>query len=96
MRTTQDILQTLTQIKPVLIKRYGVRSLALFGSCARDQQHDQSDVDVLVDVDQSVGLEFVDLADEIEAAIGAPVDVVSARGIKPRYFQSIEKDLIYV
>ena len=96
MKGTSDILQVLGRVKPVLGEKYGVRAIALFGSCARGDQNEKSDVDVLVDVDSSIGLDFVDLADAIEDVIGAPTDVVSMRGIKPRYLKSIEKDLIYV
>lgn len=96
MKGKSDILQALGRLKPVLGEKYGLRAIALFGSYARSEQSEQSDVDVLVDVDQSIGLGFVDLAEAIEAAIGAPTDVVSIRAIKPRYLKSIEKDLIYV
>lgn len=96
MKGTSQILQALRQLKPVLGETYGVKAIALFGSCARGDQTEQSDVDVLVDVDTSIGLGFVDLAEAIEDAVGAPTDVVSIRGIKPRYFKAIEKDLIYV
>ena len=96
MKGTSDILQALGRLKPVWGAKYGLRAIALFGSYARGDQNEHSDVDVLVDVDTSIGLGFVDLAEAIEEAVGAPADVVSIRGIKPRYFKSIEKDLIYV
>ena len=70
--------------------------LALFGSYARGDQQPDSDVDILVDVDPSVGLEFVLLAEQIEQLIGLPVELVSRRAIKPSHMKYIESDLIYV
>src|SRR5690242_2404399 len=91
MKTTQEILRILDHEKPELVRRYGLKRLAIFGSYARDDQREGSDVDVLVDVDPSIGLNFVDLADQIEQALGVRADVVSCRAIKPRYWDIINR-----
>ena len=96
MKTKKEILGILQQEKPDLARRYGVKRLALFGSYARDDQREDSDVDILVEVDPSIGLGFVELADRIEGALGVRVEVVSRRAIKPRYWEMIEKELIDV
>ena len=70
--------------------------MALFGSYARGEQCADSDVDILVDVDPSIGLEFVTLADSIEKLLGLPVDIVSHRAIKLRALKLIEQEIIYV
>ena len=70
--------------------------LALFGSFARDVQRVDSDVDILVDVDPSIGLEFVTLAEKIEKLLGVPVDLVSSRAVTSKAFKFIEPELIYV
>jgi hypothetical protein len=70
--------------------------LALFGSYSRNDYNNQSDVDILVEFDKTPGFEFIDLADELESLLKTKVDLVSRNGIKPKYFQFIEKDLIYV
>ena len=51
--------------------------MALFGSYARGDQQSDSDVDILVDIDPSVGLEFVTLAEQIEQLLDLPVELVS-------------------
>jgi len=51
-------------------------------------------VDVLVEVDPSIGLRFVELGDELERALGRRVDLVSRRAIKPSLWQQIEPELI--
>lgn len=96
MMTTADVLAALRRAKPDLVRRFGVRRMALFGSYARGDQRTNSDVDVVVEVDPSIGLRFVDLADSIESAVGVQTEVVSRRAIKPRHWAVIEKELIDV
>ena len=53
-------------------------------------------MDVLVEVDPSIGMRFVDLAECIEALLGVRSDVVSRRAIAPRHWAWIERDLVDV
>jgi len=95
-KTREEILSLLSQNKSNLENRFKVRRMALFGSYARGDQRSDSDVDILVDIDPSVGLEFVTLAEQIEQLLGLPVELVSRRAIKPNKLKYIEQDLIYV
>ncbi|MEJ2286791.1 MAG: nucleotidyltransferase family protein [Desulfobacterales bacterium] len=95
-KSREEILSLLYQNKSNLEDRFKVRRMALFGSYARGDQHSGSDVDILVDIDPSVGLEFVTLAEQIEQLLGLPVELVSRRAIKPNKLKYIEQDLIYV
>ncbi len=92
----EEILDLLYKTKPELESRYKVQRIALFGSYARGDQSPDSDVDILVEVDPSVGLAFVDLAERIEEVLGLPVELVSHRAVKPNKMKSVEQDLIYV
>ncbi|MCK4303044.1 MAG: nucleotidyltransferase family protein [Candidatus Eisenbacteria sp.] len=83
--TRQEIVEILRQARPQLAREFGVRRLALFGSYARGDQREDSDVDILVEVDPSIGLRFVDLADQIEMLLGVRTDVVSRRAIAPSH-----------
>ena len=94
MLTRDELLAILRRQRDLLNKRYPIRRLALFGSWARGDAREDSDVDVLVDVDPSIGLRFVDLAEEIERAVGRRVDLVSRRAIKPSLWQRIEAELV--
>jgi uncharacterized protein len=95
-KTRDDLIRELGEAKSILEKRFKVKRLALFGSWARGDQGPSSDIDVLVDVDPSVGLDFVTLADTLEQLLGARVDVVSSRAISPRHWKYIQDELVYV
>jgi predicted nucleotidyltransferase len=90
------ILETLKVNKHRLTEKYGLSFLAVFGSYSREQQQSKSDVDILVDFKKPIGIEFIDLADELESILKLKVDLVSKNGLKPQYFAVIEKDLKYV
>ena len=96
MVTKQKILDTLAKEKPQLQREFKVSKIALFGSFARGDQQPGSDVDILVEVDPSIGLEFVTLAERIEKSLGTSVDLVSSRAISEMAFKYIEPELIYV
>jgi uncharacterized protein len=94
MTAKEQILRSLHEQRVVLNQRYPIRRLALFGSWARGDAREDSDVDVLVDVDPSIGMGFIELAEELEHALGRHVDLVSRRAIRPAYWKLIEPELI--
>ncbi len=96
MKSKEEVLSLLSHNKLSIEKRFKVKKIGLFGSYARGEQTENSDVDILVEVDPSIGLEFVTLADSIELLLGTKVDLVSHRALKPRAKQHIERELIYV
>jgi predicted nucleotidyltransferase len=96
MRSVQEILAILRRAMPELARDFSVTRVALFGSYARGQQTETSDVDILVEVDPAIGLRFVDLAERIESLIGVRADVVSRRAISERHWAVIEEELVDV
>lgn len=94
MPTPDEILTKLREQHALLSRRYPIHRMALFGSWARGEAREDSDVDVLVEVDPSIGLRFVELGDELERAFGRRVDLVSRRAIKPSFWERIEPELI--
>ena len=96
MKTREEIITTLEACKPEIKRRFKVHSIAIFGSYVRGEQQAGSDVDILVDVDPSIGLEFVTLAERLQELLDMPVDLVSRRAIKSRNWSYIESDIVYV
>lgn len=96
MLSLESIKNKLSENKQRLYSRYGLSNIAVFGSYARNQQTDDSDIDILVEFNKPIGIEFVDLAQELEQILSIKVDLVSKRGLKERHYKAIEKDLYYV
>jgi predicted nucleotidyltransferase len=79
-----------------MIKRYSVKSLALFGSAARNRLRKNSDVDVLVQFEQPTWANYIGLKFYLQDLLGREVDLVTPKGLKPAVRPSVEKDLLYV
>lgn len=80
-----------SKILPVL-KKYKVKRAGLFGSFSRGQGNEQSDVDLLVEVDANTSLlEFVAIKHELEDILGREVDLVEYEALKPAIRDEILK-----
>ena len=75
----EEIEAILRKHKEELRERFGVRSIAIFGSYARGEESELSDVDILVEFERPVGWEIVDLRDYLEELLGLPVDLITKK-----------------
>ena len=80
---------------PELQKKYPIGRLGVFGSYARGEATEKSDIDIAVEITGPMGLSFVAMANEIEDLLGKKTDVVPLRSIKPQYLQFVQKDIVY-
>lgn len=84
MRTLADIIEQLQAMQPDLRRRYPIRSLGLFGSYVRGEQREDSDLDVLVELGEGIGLlGYAGLRTELTDALGIPVDLANRKTLKP-------------
>jgi predicted nucleotidyltransferase len=91
------ILSLLNQHREQFKKRFAVKHLSLFGSAARDEMREGSDIDVLVEFDGPATFDaYIGLKTELEALFHAKVDLATEAMIKPRLRKYIEKDLVRV
>ncbi len=96
MASLNEVKQKLSAQKSNYAQRYGVSRIGIFGSYSRGEQSQSSDIDIMVEFNKPIGLEFVNLANDLESLLSVKVDLVSRKSIKPRLFHIIEQDLIYV
>ncbi len=96
MINTKIVKEKLSENLQYLIQKYHLNYIAIFGSVSRGENTEKSDVDILVDFTQPIGISFIDLADELENILNNKVDLVSRNAVKPKYFEQIKTDLIYV
>ncbi len=93
----QQALDMLSQLKPELIKRFGVTRLALFGSTVRGEAKEGSDIDILISFDgpasskQFFGVQFL-----LEDELGQPIDLVTEKALRPELKTFIESEAINV
>ena len=79
------------------LKSLGVKSLAIFGSVARDEAKPESDVDVLVEFEGRVTFDrYMDLKFYLEDRLQTKVDLVSQKMLKPLIRENVEREVIYV
>lgn len=92
-----ETIRILATHQAELRARFGVRSLRLFGSTARDEASPQSDVDILVDYDTPPSLfGFLGLRSFLEDLLGSRVDLVTEAGLKDHARAYVEHDAIRV
>lgn len=96
MKSKNEYIRLLQSSSDMLRERFGVRSLRLFGSVARDEQNEGSDVDICVEMVPKLYL-FVELGQFLENLLGCSVDVVRIhRNMNTYLKKEIEKNGIYV
>lgn len=93
-RNRENILNLLQQNKET-IQGYGVRRLGLFGSCARGESAEASDLDFVVEFDRKSFDAYMDLKAFLEELFESRVDLVLADAIKPRLRETILKETVY-
>ena len=89
-----EVLEALAS-QPSLFERYRVSAISLFGSVARGEPTEESDIDLLVEFSRPIGLlQFVELKRTLEELLGRPVDLVTPKALKPQLRDRILKEAI--
>ncbi len=93
---TRDQLIKLLSDKRESLMQFGVTELGLFGSFARGDQHENSDVDILVGMTKETFRDYMGLLNLLESLVGRKVDLVMKDSIKPMIRNRILSETIYV
>ena len=95
--SVDKILATLRAHLPELQRRYGIRSLGIFGSYIRGEHRKRSDLDILVEFEQAPTMfQFLDLQDHLAALLGVKVDLVMKSALKPTIGEHILEEVVPV
>jgi len=90
-----DILCYLTAQREHFARDYGVSRIGLFGSALRGEMTRDSDIDVLVEMNEPTFDRYMDLKFELEDRFGTSVDLVLSDSLKERIRPLVEKEVVY-
>ncbi len=92
---SEEIIDFLNANKDEITKRFSVRRIGLFGSHIRGEATDNSDIDILVEMDNPTFDNYMDLKFYLEEGLGKPVDLVLADSVKTRLKPIITREVVY-
>lgn len=92
----EKIISILKEQITFLNEKYHLRRIGLFGSYAKESQSENSDIDLVVDFDKPIGLDFVELGDYLENLLNKKVDLVTLEGLKNSNLNLKTNQIIYV
>ncbi len=97
MKTLEEIEKILAGHKEELCRKYSIEEIGIFGSYARGDQEEKSDVDILVDFYELPDLfKFIEIERVLEEILGVEVDLIEKKSIKPRIKERILNEAIYL
>jgi len=90
-----EVLNQISSIREELTERFTVKRIGIFGSFARGEEKAESDIDIIVKLDEQTFDHYMDLKFRLEEVLQRPVDLVIADTVKPRLKPIIEREVIY-
>jgi len=100
MLTKEKIIEIIIEKYPYLLSEYNVKKIGLFGSYAKGEQTEESDIDIIAEFGKPIGLKFIEFAEYLEEIFGKKTDVLTPEGVKritiKKIAEDIEKSVIYV
>lgn len=92
----EDVLKIIREEMPKIQEHFGVKSIGLFGSYAKDSQREDSDIDLLVDIEKPLSKNFFGLWNHLENYFNKTIDLTrKGPHLRENFIQNIEKDIIY-
>jgi predicted nucleotidyltransferase len=97
MKTTAEILDILRDFKAHYAEKYGIITLGLFGSTARGEHDETSDIDICIKLQEPNYFTIQDIKEDLEKIFRTKVDIISLGAIMRNFFKkSLEEDAIYI
>jgi len=93
----EEIKQILAQNRELLMQYYNVKEIGIFGSYVRNEQRKNSDLDILVEFAEPIGLfKFMDLEEYLKSLLSIKIDLVSKKALKPYIGKYILEEVVYI
>jgi len=99
MKNVEEIKKKLEELKPSLKEKFKMKSIGIFGSYLRGEEKKGSDLDILVEFDESTSLsllDFIRLENDLSEVLGVKVDMVEKSTLKPRIGKHILEEVVNV
>ncbi len=96
MKTRIELENKIKELKSILLQKYFVEKIGIFGSYVRDEQKESSDIDIVVSFSRPLGWEFFDLQFFLEQELGLNVDIITEKAIKEQIRKEILKSVKYL
>jgi uncharacterized protein len=97
MKNFEEIKEVLQKNKNELREQYGLKEIGIFGSYVRGEQKEESDLDLLVELEKPVGfVRFLKLENALSQLLGLPVEIVTKKALKPHIGKRILQEVKYV
>ena len=97
MRSQSEIIHQLREMMTELSVQYHVQKIGIFGSYSKERQTQESDLDLVVEFDQPIGMfAFVHLKNRIAERLGIRVDLVTPDGLHPLIRDQVMHEVVYV
>ena len=90
-----DVISTIKDNRRTIRRRFGVRRIGVFGSYARGEEREASDIDVLVDFKEPTFKHFMGLVFYLEELLGRPVDLVTVKALSPHIAPIVKKEVVW-
>jgi predicted nucleotidyltransferase len=96
MINKEDILACLRDLKPTLYRDFAVKEIGLFGSFLDNTYNEESDIDIIVELERPIGWKFFSLELYLESIFNRKIDLVTKNALKEQIKDSILKQVNYV
>jgi predicted nucleotidyltransferase len=97
LKTVAEIRRILQDQKPYLAERYGIAEIGIFGSYVRGEQREDSDLDVLIELERPARISLIDLVElelYLSELLDIKVDLAIKKNLKPRIGERILQEAI--
>lgn len=92
MLTRSGILNKLKELKPYLLAEYSIKKIGVFGSISNNTYSDESDIDILVELERAIGWKFFSMEIYLKKVFGRKIDLVTKNALKGQIKETIEKE----